>query len=280
MINNELLHNISDNLATRFERELFVASIENITNSTSPIRFNNFAYAIRELTRHILANLAPDNEVLNSKWYKNETCNNDGITRTQRIYYAIHGGLLPDYVQNVLNVDVETFNEKFSDIIKRLNKYTHIERKTFGLDETNIFLYTNQTLETLAELFSFIKETEVILKDALHHKMEIALINLIVEQTFSSVDRLASHHSLENVHTEILDLLSINFQFIYFEASGTLNYRMQWGSDSDVSNGDGVVFSRNIPFSCKLKSNVLNPNEITVDIASIVVDADEEENYD
>lgn len=276
MINNELLRDVNDNLATPFERDLLVASIENITKSASPIRFNNFAYAIRELTRHILARLASDYEVLNSKWYRNETEREGGISRKQRIYYAIHGGLLPIYVQNTLGIDIDSFNRKFRGIIEKLSKYTHIEGETFGLDEANSFLYANQTLETLVELFDFINETKGMLEDALYKKAEIALIDSIIEQTFSSVDILATHHSLEYVHTETLDLLNIDHQFIYFEAIGNIDYRMQWGSDFDVSKGDGIVFSESFPFNCKLRCDVINPGEIIVDIESIVINTDQD----
>lgn len=277
MISGELLHAVRKNLATRFERDLFDSSIKNIVDSTSPIRFNNFAYAIRELTRHILLRLAPNDEVLNSKWYKNETDRKKGISRKQRIYYAIHGGLLPTYVQNTLKLDVTAFHEKFSDIIDRLSKYTHIEEETFGLDEPKILIYASQTLGTLVELFDFIIETKTVVADALHEQVEIALINSIIEETFSAVDILATHHSLEDVHADTLNLLEINHQFIYFEAYGTIDYELQWGSNLDVSNGDGVVFSRNFPFRCKIRSNVLNPHDIIVDIDTIIVYTDKGE---
>jgi len=277
VINNELLQDISDNLATRFERDLFVASIENITNSTSLIRFNNFAYAIRELTRHVLKRLAPDNEVLNSKWYKNETDTENRISRKQRIYYAIHGGLLPTYVQNTLNIDVESFYKNFRDIINNLSKYTHIEKETFGIDEASTYLYANETLETLVELFDFIEKTKETLAEALFEKAISALVDSIIEETFSSIDCLATSHELEYVHTETLGLQYIDHKFIYFEAIGELNYIMQWGSNSDVSKGDGLVSSNAFPFKCKLRSNVLNPDEIIVDIDTIEINTDEDE---
>ncbi len=275
MIDNELLKDIEKCLVSNFEKDLFRASIENITHSNSPIRFNNFAYAIRELTRHILSRLSPDDKVLKCQWYKNETERENGISRKQRIYYAIHGGLLPTYVQGVLKIDVETFNKDFRDIVERLNKFTHIERETFGLDEANTFLFVNETLETLVDFFDFIQETNETLSDALHKNIQIALIDSIFEQTFSSIDILATHHSLEYVHTENLDLIDIDHESIYFETDGVIEYRMQWGSNSDVRDGDGVVFNKDFPFKCKVHSNVASPTDIFVDIETIEIETDE-----
>jgi len=86
MIRDDLIQSVRNNLATPLESDLFIASIENITKSNSPIRFNNFAYAIRELTRHVLARLAPDDEVLHSSWYKNETEIEKGIVSLDSVF--------------------------------------------------------------------------------------------------------------------------------------------------------------------------------------------------
>jgi hypothetical protein len=272
MINMQLLERIESILDTQFEKDLFHASIENITHSDSPIRFNNFAYAVRELTRHVLSRLAPDDEVLKCKWYTNETETDKGISRKQRIYFAIHGGLLPSYVQEILGLDVQSFFKNFREIIDRLSKYTHIEIETFGLDEAKMYLYVNQTLETLVELFGYIAETKEILSEALRENIETALIDSILEQTFDSIDILATHHSLDYVSTENLNLLDIDHKFIYFEAIGTIDYEMQWGSYHDVKVGDGVIFHQSFPFKCGINSNVLNPKEIEVNIDSIEIE--------
>jgi hypothetical protein len=276
MIRNDLIKSVQINLATPFESDLLTASIENITNSNSPIRFNNFAYAIRELTRHVLARLAPDDEVLKSNWYKNETEIENGISRKQRIYYGIHGGLLPDYVRETLGLEIDSFFATFREIIDRLSKYTHIEVTTFSLDDETTYLYANQTLETLVEFFNFIDDTRETLADTLYEKVQIALIDSILEETFSEIDILATHHSLDSVHTETLNLLSIDHQFIFFEAVGELTYKMQWGSDFDVKNDDGLVLPAYFPFKCKLSSTVLDPNKITVEIETIDINTDNE----
>jgi hypothetical protein len=64
---------------------------------------------------------------------------------------------------------------------------------------------------------------------------------------------------------------------MYFEADGTIGYRMQWGSNSDVRNGDGLVFSEDFPFRCKVSCSVLNSTDVIVDNDSIEVETDEHE---
>lgn len=45
-------------IKTQFEQELCEAAFDNL-QTKSKLRFNNFAYSIRELSRHILHRLAP-----------------------------------------------------------------------------------------------------------------------------------------------------------------------------------------------------------------------------
>lgn len=276
-IKEELIKAVLSNLSLPFERDLFHASIQNITHSDSPIRFNNFAYAIRELTRHVLKRLAPDENVLKSQWYANEMTIENGITRPQRIYYAIHRGLAPSYVQETLEIDIPTFKKNFTEIIDRLNKYTHIKIETFELNEEDTILYASQTLEVLLELFGFIAETKEILSEALYENVDTALFDAVLEETFSEIDILATHHHIKNVHIEPLDVLDIDHEFIYFEASGSIWCEMQWGSNSDLKKGDGLVADEFFPYKCQIVANVRNLKDIRVDISSIEIETNEDQ---
>jgi len=55
------------------------------------------------------------------------------ITRSQRIHYAVHAGLPIDFVQDTLHVDIKGTKKKFSGLFEQLNKFTHIEEKTFNI---------------------------------------------------------------------------------------------------------------------------------------------------
>src|SRR5690606_23073216 len=90
-----------------FERPLFEAAIANLQTEDSPLQFNNFAYAMREVVRHVLGRLAPDAEVRRCQWYRNETERENGISRKQRAYYAVQGGLSDVYVKGTLNLELD-----------------------------------------------------------------------------------------------------------------------------------------------------------------------------
>ena len=109
-----------------FERELFSAALRNLHDASNPLRLNNFAFSVRELMRHVLHRLAPDENVLRCPWYANETPTPQGISRRQRALYAVQGGLQDSYVTGILGINSIAQQKTMSRAIEVLNKYTHV----------------------------------------------------------------------------------------------------------------------------------------------------------
>lgn len=63
-LRNEYQEKINSVLLDGFEKELLNSAFINLLTPNA-LRLNNFAYALRELTRHVLHRLAPDNELEN-----------------------------------------------------------------------------------------------------------------------------------------------------------------------------------------------------------------------
>lgn len=117
---------IESRLVDGFEKELYQAALCNLDDVNNRLRFNNFAYAMRELVRHVLNRLAPDMEVLDCCWYKNEMDRENGITRIQRVNYAVQGGLSNEYVMDVLGLDIQQIRKSLKKSHDNLSKHTHI----------------------------------------------------------------------------------------------------------------------------------------------------------
>ena len=121
-------------------------------------------------------------------------------------------------------------------------------------------------------MFNFITETRENVSESLQEGIELELFNTVIEETFSEIDILATHHSLQNVYTETLEVLHIDNEFVYFEVDGELTYELQWGSNSDLARGDGLLRDEYFPFECQVKSNVRNLDDIKVDVSTIKID--------
>ena len=56
-------------LTSQFEIELFETALLCLNETENKLRYNNFAYSIRELSRHFLYSLSPTQKIKNSSWY-------------------------------------------------------------------------------------------------------------------------------------------------------------------------------------------------------------------
>ncbi len=254
-----LIKEIFERLSGNFEHDLFEASLHNLDDSFNKLRFNNFAYSIRELTRHILARLAPDKNVINTTWYKpTDTEHPDRITRKQRMRYAIQGGLSNEYVSSSLRIDVDEIGKKINDAIDILNKYTHINPKTFDIESNSIESMSIEVLESVVLLFRTIDECRVQLTTSLEEHIDRTIIDNLFYDTIGSIDYLATHYTVDSYSVDEIKLLDLDDSIVYFKASGLVDVKLQYGSDGDMRRGDGMTMSESFPFTGNFYGKIID----------------------
>lgn len=249
--------NIKKILNSQFERELFEASLESLNDHNNKLRYNNFAYSIRELSRHFLYSLSPEENVKQCSWYKTETPN-DQPTRVQRIKYAIHGGIS----EEILNewefdtVELKETIKTIKDAIDSLSRYTHINPEVFNLKEAEINERSHEVLNAFIVFVETIDSYRDELTRFLDGVIEEQMIMSVVSNFFQNVDNLAPHHSLN--YSEISDyhIEEINDQEIVVSVSGNIEVTLEYGSRKDRREGDGVDFEESFPFSTKIKYEI------------------------
>jgi predicted pPIWI-associating nuclease len=267
-----MLAEIEKELCEGFERNLFVAAQKNLADKSNPLRFNNYSNAMRELTRHVLHRLAPDDYVISCPWYKNETDKEKGITRKQRAYYAVQGGLENSYVEKTLGLEVEDIHSRLVKAINSLSKFTHIEAKVFDLPESDIEALVNETTESVYGFLTTIRDCQKMIIDSLWEHIDSAVIDEALRETIISIDELATHHFIDEVYTDKVEIYEINHESIEFRVYGSIGCELQWGSNSDLRRGDGAVLPQSYPFVCELISPVYAPEEVESIEDSLVVD--------
>lgn len=257
-----MLIEIENKLLPEFEKELFSAAQKNLGDKTNPLRLNNYAYAIRELTRHVLHRLAPDENVIRCSWYKNETDKANGITRKQRSYYAVQGGLANSYIEDVLGLELKDIHNRLIKSINELSKFTHVEPHVFNLPEEEIENLVNETTQAFHEFLISISECREAIVGCLWEHIDSAVIDQTLSETIIGIDELASHHSIEEVYTDKIEIFEINHEVIKYRAYGSIGCILQWGSNSDLRRGDGATLPESFPFACDLVSPVDSPEEV------------------
>lgn len=241
---------IEKRLSGDFEHDLFNAALYNLNDVHNKLRFNNFAYSLRELTRHILARLAPDKNVLNTAWFMPVASEKPNqITRKQRMKYAIQGGLLDDYVADILGIDVDEIGKKVNDSIDLLSKYTHVNPESFYIEADTIRAFSKGVIEAVLLLFQTIDESRSLLTKELEAHIDKSIINNLFYETIDTIDYLATHYNIEDYSVDDIKLLDIDDTTVYFKAEGYVGVKLQYGSDGDLRRGDGMTMDESFPFT-------------------------------
>lgn len=267
-----MLEQIQSELTEGFERGLFGAAQRNLADKSNPLRFNNYAYAMRELTRHILHRFAPDENVKQCVWYKNETEKEGGITRKQRAYYAVQGGLDSSYVKDVLGLEVDEIHRELVRVINGLSKFTHIDPDVYDLPENEVDDLVNEVTEAVFNFIITINDCRKLVVDGLWEHIDSAVINETLRETIVAIDELASHSYIDAVYTDSVRIVGIDHESIKFVAEGSVDCELQWGSNSDLRRGDGAVLSESFPYRCELYSPIHEPQAIEIEDGSFGVD--------
>jgi len=233
----------------------------------NPLRLNNFAMGLRELSRIVLHDLAPDADIKVCCWYKEEK-NKDGavvFTRQQRIKYAVHAGLPEDFVENTLLVDVEETIDEFRDLVNTLSKFTHVGPTTFNIGGADADDLAKQALDTFIMLFDTIDECRKQVHAEMEDHVKNAVDDELLETTVQELDEIATHYQVEGCNIDSLKLVEMNANTIKFELRGSVDCQLQYGSDGDYARGDGVRVDDNYPLSCDLVADIADPLKLRVE---------------
>lgn len=246
---------------SQFERDLYEAAVLNLQDQKNKLRFNNFAYAMRELAGHTLARLAPDSEVRKCVWWR---AKDEGVihqvTRIERAVFATQGGLSNFYVKKRLKLNFEESHQELRNAIIRLSEYTHIRAEVFGLSNEEISRLAEETTEAVAGLMNSIQECRAAVADSLSNAITDVAIQQVLCESLDAVDELATHYSLEEVYVDSHEVTSITADAVHIKASGSIGVTLQWGSNSDLRNGDGAEMDESFDFTCELTCATPNPD--------------------
>lgn len=250
----KILDKIKPLLNNEFQLNLLNACKENLQSNLA-LNFSNFAYSIRELSRHFLKSLAPDENVKVSVWYKNESGDPKIITRAERAKYAIQGGLQDRFVEREL-ISITELNEVKKDVVKAieiLSKYTHINEDTFNISEVEKQKISKEILNAFVNLAELIETNRKTIIEKLEESLSKELLEKVMYEVNDDVDILCTHHWIEDVDVYEYRITKLESEYIFVDASGSIDFILQYGSDRDVEKDIGHRMNTDFPFSATFK---------------------------
>lgn len=263
-------------IADSFETELLNASLSNLKDAGNPLRYNNFAYSIRELSRHILSRLAPDDEIKECSWYKPQYNANkkEVITRNQRIRYSICGGLKMSLIETQLGLsDIDKVVDCLVATINDLSKYTHIEPAVFNLSDKDVKEKVSVVIETFNKFFKSIEDTRNGLLNELGSEINQRLIEEAIYNTNNEIEILSTHSSVDYFFVRSIEVKSLTSKQCSIRCIGNVSVRLQYGSDGDQRRDDGYVTNMKFPFSATMDADIRdNINDFEFNNIQLYVD--------
>ena len=253
-------------LETDFEKKLFNASVAYIFQPNDPLRFNSFAASMREIFRHVLARLSPDQNIIQCSWFTSET-QTGSPSRRQRIIYAIRGGLNEDFLKNELDIELEN---ELTEIIKSINllsKYTHVNKNTFDLDQVKCEEYSKNVIDSFITIFELIFDIRNELKNALRDYIGDGVLYTFLGKVFDNLDILSMNTTTEYSELESFEILNIDNESIHIHGCGYVHVSLNYGSGDD-----GTELTSSFPFDLQCYSQVSSTKDLEIQQGNIHVD--------
>lgn len=261
---------ILTHLDSGIEKDLFIASLRNLSDKGNPLRFNNFAYCMREIIGIILDKYSDDTDIKQCQWFIQ--AEDTDVTRVQRVTYAIYGGMSRAYVkdnileieddeENVLDETLKSFNKKF----RTLSIYTHVRaEKNFNISNVLCEKLSLDVLKITNDIVSLIENCRKEIQSKVYEKIGNTVINESIQSTLEGLDILSTHGYVEYANINEYEVSTITSQYIIIDGSGDVSCTLEWGSGSDFRNGNGATMSEEFPLNFRAHICVNNLDDISI----------------
>lgn len=244
-----------------FSKRVIHGAARVLEDRDNPLRLNLFATASRMLLEHLMGTLAPREEVEECWWYEAPT-DTDGPTRAQRIRYCFRGGLSDAFVHDELGLDPKPLEAKLVRAYGALSKHVHGRAETVVEDKAVQDREAATIVTAIGGFLAGYRNARSVLLEPLGESLDSNAVDALLSETILNVDELASHHSVEDVYVHETRVEAIGATSIRYKATGSVDVVLQWGSNSDLRNGDGAESEQSFPFVCTFEVPVETPHDL------------------
>lgn len=266
------LRSVHGSLSDGFERELLAAGVA-LLETKSPVAINCFALVIRELVRHVLSRLSPDNEVTLASWFTRRTAQQSGPTRRERLWYATVGGLELEFVDEELGFDVEPKIGEWLHVLNELSALAHVEEARFNLDSRRVWELADRATSALRGVLDQITAVRSRVAEAVTGHIDRVLLETAISDGLAETAILSTHTAIESLRGYDVQATKVGATTIELIVKGEVEVQLAWGSSRERAEGEGAEMKELFPFTCRMAigidfDNVRCVGPIEVDTSS------------
>ena len=225
---------------------------------------------MREIIGIILAKYSSDEDIKICSWYLKPQ--DTEVTRLQRVVYAVCGGMEVDYVRStILEIEedeVDVLSETLSGFSKKFNqlsKFTHVRSsKNFNISDEKCEELSKAVLKLTSDILSLIDDCRKEIQWKIDEQVSDTVIDTSVQSTMDGLDILSTHGMVNYIDLDEYSVSGITSQSIEIVGRGTAYCILEWGSRSDMRNGDGTSIETDFPYSFKAHVSLSNLDDIVI----------------
>jgi hypothetical protein len=267
MPDDALIKRLEYHLPDQFARDLLKGALGALAQENTATRAQHFSVSMRDLSDHMLKQLAPGDEAIKKcVWYE-QYPKLDGPTRRQRALYASRGGLSDAFLKNELKLNPNEFHDQIGPAFNQLNNCTHLKPNTVITDPVELEALANEAIGALLEIFDVAEEVhrEIVSRIGTHLYDEA--VGTFINETIDGLDLIAGNYETGGVLYDEMRVLSIDSESIGYEITGSVNVTLHYGSGADAA-----TIEDSFPFTCTTAASVIEPLKLVSDQTEMKVD--------
>jgi len=255
-----------DALAARARDEFSRWAIEGarrtLADGQNPLRLNFFSTGMRILFEHMMDMMSPEDQVLKVSWFKSER-EGGKPSRGQRVTFASQGGLSDDFVKDDLKVDVPPLRKRLLAAVDDLSKHVHGRENTIVTELSKQKKVIEEIVSTMEAFQNALDECRAAVINPITEKLDNAAVDALLSEALLELDDLASHHSLDEIYPNDVEVAAIEAETITYLVTGTPKIGV---------SPPGAESSLSFPFRCEIVVPLEDPLDLDSAEASAHVD--------
>lgn len=267
MPDDRLIKRLTARLPDKFSEDLLNGALSALTQENVATRAQHFSVSMRDLSDHMLKQLAPDNEAIKKCFWYRQHPDLDGPTRRQRALYASRGGLTDSFLKNELKLNCKDFHAELGPAFKKLNNCTHLKPNSVVTESAEIENLANETIGALLEIFEVTEGVHDEIVSRVGEHLYDEAIGAFIRETIDNLDLIAGRYETEGASYDEMRVVSINADVIGYKITGSVDVMLHYGSGSDA-----VTIKENFPFTCTAAASAAEPFKLLSEQTEMKVD--------
>jgi hypothetical protein len=149
---------------------------------------------MRILFEHMMDTLAPSDQVIQCPWFKRKEGEGGKPKRSERVLFAIQGGLSEEFVRQNLHIDTSSLRSRLLTAIDELSKHIHGRENTIILDPSDQDTIAAATVAAMGAFLDKMRECRANVLEPIAEALDEAAADALITDTIS--DKISSPRTI------------------------------------------------------------------------------------